>query len=483
MLSVLMAPSATATELDDGNVVPVSLRRLGRYELLRPIASGGMAAVYLARVRGAAGFERLFAVKCCHPHLREEVEFTNMLLDEARIAARIHHPNVVATTDIGDEKSLYLVMEYVRGGTLSALIRASIRSGEPVPAPVALRIASDALAGLHAAHELSDSGGASLQLVHRDVSPQNILIGVDGVARITDFGVAKAAARLTSTAEGTMKGKLAYMSPEQLDRSPIDRRTDVFAIGVVLWETLTGRRLYAGETPSETVNLVLRGFVEEPSSVRPDLATALDDVVLRALAKDPDERYQSAEEMIEAIEQAGVPIASPRAVGAFVAKHLSVQLEAADTMIREVTAQYSSKEEPTEPEPDAPATPSSSGGWKLGAGVLTGLLLGAAMVGGFMMWSGQDSDPLPSDQVQTDLQSPPAPEPPVPEPEPNEPADEPTELESPPVATPPADTTADSAEPDDVETPRRRRRPRARREPREASPPTEDDSEYHPAGL
>ena len=190
-------------------------RRVGRYELIVEIASGGMAAVYLARARGASGFERLVAAKIPHPHLRKDEEFAAMFLDEARLAAKIHHPNVVPVLDFGEAGALYLVMDYVEGHHLAGLIRAAGKKGERLPPSITLRILVDALTGLHAAHELKDNAGAPLHIVHRDTSPQNVLIGVDGIARITDFGIARADARATITRDGQVKGKLSYIAPEQ----------------------------------------------------------------------------------------------------------------------------------------------------------------------------------------------------------------------------------------------------------------------------
>ena len=181
-----------------------------------------------------------------------------MFLDEARLAARIHHPNVVSTLDVGEGEQLYLVMEYIEGDRISGLIKAAARKGERVPVPVTLRIMIDVLSGLHAAHELRDHQGHPLNIVHRDVSPQNILVGVDGVTRITDFGIAKAEARLTVTREGQVKGKMSYMAPEQLSSTNVNRRADVYAAGVVLWEALTGRRLFRADTEAETLNGIPR---------------------------------------------------------------------------------------------------------------------------------------------------------------------------------------------------------------------------------
>lgn len=292
----------------------VKPRWLGRYEVLEEIAQGGMATVYLGRARGAANFERLVAVKVCLPHLRSDEEFAGMFLDEARLAARIHHPNVVATLDVGDEEALYLVMEYIEGDKLSTLIKRASIKRERIPIAVTARIMIDALSGLHAAHELKDSLGEPLRLVHRDVSPHNVLVGVDGIARISDFGIAKAEARATVTREGSLKGKMSYMAPEQLAGKPVDRRADIYAAGVVLWECLAGRRLFRADSEVETFNLVLQNRIQRPSELWPEVPPELDAVVLRALSLDPDKRFATAAEFAEALEDLPFKIAPARAV-------------------------------------------------------------------------------------------------------------------------------------------------------------------------
>ena len=229
-------------------------RQLGRYEVLTQLASGGMAAVYVARARGVAGFERLVAVKVLHPHLAYEEEFISMFLDEARLAARIRHPNVVPTLDISDTEGdgFFLVMEYIEGDHLGAMLGAAARGSERVAPQVIARIVLDALGGLGAAHNLLDDDGEPLRLVHRDVSPHNVMVGIDGISRLTDFGVAKAEKRLTSTRAGQFKGKLAYMAPEQASTGFADQRSDLFSMGIILWESLTGRRLFRGENNAST---------------------------------------------------------------------------------------------------------------------------------------------------------------------------------------------------------------------------------------
>jgi eukaryotic-like serine/threonine-protein kinase len=309
--------------------------QLGRYELLHEIATGGMATVYLARARSVAGFERVVAIKVCHPHLRHEEEFSSMFLDEARLAARIHHPNVVSTLDVGETEQLYLVMEYIEGDRISGLIKAAARKGERMPVPITLRIMIDVLSGLHAAHELKDNQGSALNIVHRDVSPQNILVGVDGVTRITDFGIAKAEARLTVTREGQVKGKMSYMAPEQLSSTNVNRRADVYAAGVVLWEALTGRRLFRADTEAETLNLVLHGVVPAPSTVAPEVPPEVDAVLRKALERDPDKRYQNTADFADALENLDVlKVATTRAVSAYINELLAEPIQKRRELVR-----------------------------------------------------------------------------------------------------------------------------------------------------
>src|SRR5271166_6095918 len=250
---------------------------VGRYMLHGKIASGGMAAVHLGRLVGAVGFSRTVAIKRMHPHLTEDPEFVSMFLDEARLAARVRHPNVVGTLDIVAEGGeLFLVMDYVQGETLGRLLHASSKRGARVPVPIVAAIASGILHGLHAAHEARDEQGQPLGIVHRDVSPQNVIVGVDGVPRVLDFGVAKAVGRLQTTREGQLKGKLAYMAAEQIMGQEATRRTDVYAASVVLWEALAGRRLFRDDNEGAVLKRVLEGEIDPPSSHNPDVPAALD---------------------------------------------------------------------------------------------------------------------------------------------------------------------------------------------------------------
>ncbi|MBT8452083.1 MAG: protein kinase [Deltaproteobacteria bacterium] len=280
-------------------------RHLGRYEILTQLASGGMASVYAARAQGVAGFERLVAIKMLHPHLAYEQEFISMFLDEARLAARIRHMNVVPTLDISDSPGdgYFLVMEYIEGNHLGALLGRAAKRGERLPQPFVCRVLVDALLGLAAAHRLSDERGKPLKLVHRDVSPHNILVGTDGISRLTDFGVAKANVRMASTRAGQFKGKLSYMAPEQAASSSTDQRSDLFSVGIILWESLTGRRLFKGESNGATLNKLLNDSVPRPSELWPELER-FDDVVMKALNRDPDERFRSADDFAESLELA-----------------------------------------------------------------------------------------------------------------------------------------------------------------------------------
>ena len=343
LVSVRVAPYHDKMRLRSGAGAPRVVTAaelpstLGSYALLTKLASGGMGTVYVGNKQGVAGFERLVAIKCCHPHLRDDREFVDMFLDEARLAARIHHPNVVATLDVACTDVLYLVMEYIEGDSLFGILRRAQRAGAFLPIGVATRIVLDVLRGLHAAHQLHGSDGAPLNLVHRDVSPQNILVGVDGVSRISDFGVAFAAARTTATDGGRLKGKFSYMAPEQLRNEDANRRLDVFSAGVVLWEALACRPLFRRKDDIATINAVLATEVPAPSSIVAAIPPALDAVVLKALQRDPAARYQSAAELADALEQLPIEPASPRAVAAFVEGSLGTSLAERRAQIREAS--------------------------------------------------------------------------------------------------------------------------------------------------
>ncbi len=296
---------------------PAERLRLGNYEPLLRLATGGMAQVFVARQIGAAGFERLVVVKRVHKHLLANHDFYDMLRDEARVASLIRHPNVAPVIDVVEsDGELFLVMEYIESAALSTLLKASTDARIRVPPAIAARIAIDTLSGLHAAHEAIDMRGNHLEVVHRDVSPQNVVVGVDGSSRLVDFGVAKARHRITETKSGSLKGKYGYMSPEQARAQPIDRRSDIFSLGVVFHEVLAATRLFQGEHELDTLRRIVELEVPPPSSIAPGIPPALDAVVLRALGRARDARFQTAAEMADAIEAAIVP-ATPREVAAF----------------------------------------------------------------------------------------------------------------------------------------------------------------------
>jgi eukaryotic-like serine/threonine-protein kinase len=333
------------------------VREVGRYALYDELASGGMATVYLARLRGEVGFARVVAVKMLHAQYAREDAFRAMFLDEARLVSRIRHPNVVATLDVmQDEGELLLVMEYVHGETLARLLRQTSELGESVPLGVAVSIVADVLEGLHAAHEARSESGEPLRIVHRDVSPQNVLVAADGVAHVADFGVAKAVGRLAEKySNQAVKGKAGYMPPEQM-RGGGDHRADIYAAGVVLWEALVGERLFTGDSFLEIVTKALDAPVPPPSSKRPDVTPELDAVVKRAVSHDPAKRFATAREMAVALE-AAFPRARARDVGEWVKHAASDMLEQRRAQIERIET---NAPEPVEPSPKERPSPVSS---------------------------------------------------------------------------------------------------------------------------
>ena len=241
--------------------------RLGRYVLFDAIARGGMATIHFGRLSGPVGFSRTVAIKRLHANFATDPEFVAMFLDEARLAARIRHPNVVPTLDVvATHGEVFIVLEYVAGESLAKLWRAHHDKGEIVPIPFSMAIMAHTLHGLHAAHEVTDEHGEPLGMVHRDVSPQNVIVGTDGIARVLDFGVAKAAGRLQETGDsGALKGKLAYMAPEQLTGRSVSRQTDIYAASVILWELLTGKRLVDGDNDAQRAAKVLSAVETQES--------------------------------------------------------------------------------------------------------------------------------------------------------------------------------------------------------------------------
>jgi serine/threonine-protein kinase len=295
-----------------------------------------MATVHVGRLLGPAGFGRTVAIKRLHDQYARDPDFVAMLLDEARLTATIRHPNVVPTLDIvAEEDELLVVMEYVEGDALGHLLKMTQTRGQRIPPHFAAAVVAQALHGLHAAHDAKDKNGEPLGIVHRDVSPQNILVGVDGIARVLDFGIAKAASRSTATEDGQVKGKTAYMAPEQLQHGSVDRRTDVFAAAVVLWEVLTNKRLFFAESPSATVARVLHEPITPPILHAPDLPPALSAIVHRALDRDPSRRFASAEQMAFALEEA-VRLPRAKEIGGWVQDVARPMLDDRAVIVRQV---------------------------------------------------------------------------------------------------------------------------------------------------
>ncbi|MEQ9319291.1 MAG: serine/threonine-protein kinase, partial [Polyangiaceae bacterium] len=286
-----------------GDDVP---RTIGGYELLAPIGEGGMGRVFLARRAIVGGIRRNYAIKLLHSNLRAERDVADQLLEEAKLAAHVTHPNVVQVLQGGEEDGhVFVAMEYVEAVTLASLVRHALSLERPIPLGIVARVINDALAGLHAAHEAVGQDGKPLGLVHRDFSPQNILVSADGIAKLTDFGIAKAISRIGGTATGIVKGKVAYLSPEQAMGHSLDRRSDVWAAGVVLWESLARRRLFDESTDTATLLRIVSGpRVAPPSSQWPEVPPAVDEVVLAALERDRGARIHDAEELRQRLVQA-----------------------------------------------------------------------------------------------------------------------------------------------------------------------------------
>jgi serine/threonine-protein kinase len=304
------------------------VRVIGRYALHGELASGGMAAVHLGRLLGPVGFARTVAIKRLHSQYAHDPEFVAMFLDEARLVARIKHPNVVPTLDVVTlDGEIFLVMEYVHGVPVSSIMMALAKRKERMPLNIAVGIFLGVLEGLHAAHEAKSEEGTPLGVVHRDVSPQNVLLGADGVPRVLDFGIAKAVERIQTTEDGSFKGKLGYMPPDVLSGASIDRRADIWGAGVVFWEMLVGRRLFqTNESPHALIRIIVEGTIDPPSKRGALCSPEVDAIVLRALTKQADQRYQTAAEMGAALEAAASP-ASNRAIGEWLTGLLGDELE------------------------------------------------------------------------------------------------------------------------------------------------------------
>ncbi len=316
---------------------------VGRYEVIGRIARGGMAEIVLGRLLGPSGFERAVVIKRILPHLAEESAFVDMFLDEARIAARIRHANVVQVHELGQQDDeLFIVMEYLEGESVLSLLRRLSTRRETLPPRCIAYVCAAAAAGLHAAHELTDDDGLSEGVVHRDISPQNIFVTYDGGVKVLDFGIAKAAGRITKTEAGELKGKFAYMSPEQVRGRSLDRRSDVFALGVVLYEMLTGKRLFKRPSQVATIEAVRQGPIPSPLEVAPDCPPALASICMKALRRSRKERYGSAAELrreLLAFATAGDhTLLAEEELGAIMVRYFADRIEEKRDMLRRCRA-------------------------------------------------------------------------------------------------------------------------------------------------
>jgi serine/threonine-protein kinase len=435
-------------------------RIVGRYAIFSEIAAGGMATVHLGRLLGPVGFSRVVAIKRLHPRMSDDPEFVAMFLDESRIAARIRHPNVVVASDVVAEGGeIVLVMEYVEGESLVRLVKGQLeQTGAPPPPAIVSAVVCGVLHGLHAAHEARSERGDPLGVVHRDVSPQNVLVGVDGVARVLDFGIAKAIGRMQTTRVGQVKGKLAYMAPEQIRvDGALGPATDVYAASVVLWEALTGRRLFAGDE-SQVVAAIFAGDVPAPSTLAPGIPPEVDRVVLRGLAADPAARFASARDMALALERA-LPVASQPAVGAWVASVARDALARRAAMVAAVE-----RASPGDLGRTATAGSAPPAGVRPGApsrvwvvAVIAGISGAALAVGGVALVTRSRDAPIESGGVPSAASTSPAPSSPAP------PTTAASEVPPAPAAT--ASPTASAAAPSASIPPPARPRPRASTKP------------------
>jgi serine/threonine-protein kinase len=307
--------------------------RLGKYEILKRLATGGMAEIFLARVSGLPGFQKMVVVKRILPQLSTKADFVEMFLDEARIAATLQHPNVVQMYDVGVvDGSYFIAMEYLHGEDVRSLMKALFRRGkERLPLEHALNIVIGVAAGLHYAHEKVGFDGQALNIVHRDVTPQNVIVTYEGGVKLLDFGIAKASNRFGETRFGTLKGKVPYMSPEQCTGQPLDRRSDIFSLGIMLYELTLGRRLYRGTSDFEILKQIVEGTVARPRAIDPAYHPGLETIVMRALEKEPAARYQTARELqaqLEALVRDERLYVSPIALAQFMESVFGHKIEA-----------------------------------------------------------------------------------------------------------------------------------------------------------
>jgi serine/threonine protein kinase len=414
--------------------------------LVERIASGGMAEIFRASTEGPDGAERTVAIKRILPERARNVEFMGMFLNEARIAATLHHPNVIEAYDFGSENgAYYLAMEYLRGQDTRRIVHGLAKSGQKLPLEIAIAAAIGIATGLHYVHERLDKNGNPLGLVHRDVSPQNIFLTTSGGVKLVDFGVAKAVHRVSDTLSGTIKGKVTYMSPEQVRADRLDRRSDIFSLSIVLWELTVGRRLFEGVSEAMVMNAIEKLDAPRPSQMAPRYPADLEAIVMKGLSRHRGQRYQSAEEMradLEAFAREHKLDVSARRVAAFV-RSLPVESDEAGPTAAQIEwqralrrAQASDGKPTPTPLADVPGVRSASRVvWIAALGLLVGAGIGVAWysahqrtVGGTPAVAAPTSSPLPA--------PPPPPAPPPVQPPPA--LEEPSEELVPPAAPRPA---------------------------------------------
>jgi serine/threonine protein kinase len=306
--------------------------RLGKYEIIKRLATGGMAEIFLARVSGLPGFQKMVVIKRILPQLATKTDFVEMFLDEARIAATLQHPNVVQMYDVGVvDGNYFIAMEYLHGEDVRSLSRMVHRQDKKLPLEHALNILIGVSSGLHYAHEKVGFDGRPLEIVHRDVTPQNVIVTYDGAVKLLDFGIAKASNRFGETRFGTLKGKVPYMSPEQCRGEPLDRRSDIFSLGIMLYELTLGKRLYQGKSDFEVLKQIVEGTVTKPSELDKDYPKPLEEIVMRALEKEKDKRYQTARDIqadLESMVRADRLHVSPIALTRFMEETFGQKIEA-----------------------------------------------------------------------------------------------------------------------------------------------------------
>jgi len=331
---------------------PLGVTHIGKYQLVRRVATGGMAEIFLARAKSIQGFEKLVVLKRILPQHAESEEFIQMFLAEARLAAALHHPNIVQVYDIGQEHgAFFFSMEYVQGQDLRTIVRSARKLKRAIPIEHILHIVMGVAGGLHHAHEMVGHDGKPLGIVHRDVSPSNVLVTYGGDVKLVDFGIAKAASAQVATIAGTLKGKIPYMSPEQCRGEPVDRRSDIFSIGTLLWELTTGRRLFSGDNEFAVLNRVAKGEVPKPSSVRPDYPEALEAIAMKALSAEPRGRYTTAQQMLIDLEDFAreyrLPVSSAR-MGLFMGELFEAEIKAAQRELAADSAEDTGDYTPSE---------------------------------------------------------------------------------------------------------------------------------------